>query len=200
MSKTADEATLKFYDHEAEKYCERTGAVPTPTLGEFLNRLPRSATILELGCGSGRDSAEMLRQGYNVLATDGSPKMAREAERHLNRPVAVLEFGNIKGEAKFDGVWASASLLHIPIEHLGDVVARIHRIMRSNGLLFASFKAGEREGRDKFGRYYNYLSPIRLRTIFEQAALWASLEIQEAPGMGYDGVSVTWLNCTAIKV
>jgi SAM-dependent methyltransferase len=199
MSKTADEATLEFYDREAAKYCERTGSVPTPTLRDFLNRLPRNATILELGCGSGRDSAEMLRRGYNVLATDGSRKMAQEAERLLHRPVMVLEFGLIEGEARFDGVWANASLLHIPIEHLGDVVARINRILRPSGVLFASFKAGEREGRDQFGRYYNYSSPIRLKAIIEQTATWASLEIQECPGMGYDGVSVTWLNCTAIK-
>jgi SAM-dependent methyltransferase len=200
MSKTTDEAILKFYGREAEKYCERTVAAPTPTLGEFLNRLPRSATILELGCGSGRDSAEMLRRGYNVLAIDGSPEMAQQAERLLHRPVMVLEFGNIDGEAKFDGVWAGASLLHIPIEHLGDVVARIHRILRPSGVLFSSFKAGEREGRDRFGRYYNYSSRFLLKAIIEQTAFWASLEIQEAPGMGYDGVSVTWLNCTATKV
>jgi SAM-dependent methyltransferase len=105
MSESADESTLKFYGQEAKRYCERTGSVPTSTLGEFLNRLPHGATILELGCGSGHDSAEMLRRGYNVLPTDDSPEMARLAERRLNRPVAVMEFGEIEGESKFDGVW-----------------------------------------------------------------------------------------------
>lgn len=59
----------------------------------------------------------------------------------------VLEFGNIEGEAKFDGVWAGASLLHVPIEHLGVVVARIHRSLCPGGVFFVSFKAGERESR-----------------------------------------------------
>jgi hypothetical protein len=63
MSETADEATLKFYGEEAESYAERTGTAPTLALKEFLGRLPRYGLILELGCGSGRDSAEMLRQG-----------------------------------------------------------------------------------------------------------------------------------------
>jgi SAM-dependent methyltransferase len=73
---TGDETTLEFYGREAERYCERTGSAPTATLGAFLGRLPHGATILELGCGSGRDSAEMLQRGYNVLPTDGSPEMA----------------------------------------------------------------------------------------------------------------------------
>jgi SAM-dependent methyltransferase len=196
---TGDEATLEFYGQEAERYCERTGSAPTATLGAFLGRLPPGATILELGCGSGRDSAEMLQRGYNVLPTDGSPEMARQAERHLHRSVAVLEFGEIERESKFDGVWANACLLHVPIPRLNDVIARIHRVLRPSGILFASFKAGEGEGRDRFGRYYNYPSPIRLRTIFEEAAAWVSLQIQETPGKGYDGIPVNWLNYTALK-
>src|SRR5260221_14362507 len=116
----------------------------------------------------------MLRRGYNVLAIDGSPEMAQQAERLLHRPVMVLEFGNIDCEAKFDGVWAGASLLHIPIEHLGDVVARIHPILPPRGELFASFKAGEREGRDRLGRYYNYSSRFLLKPIMQQTAFWAS--------------------------
>jgi SAM-dependent methyltransferase len=141
----------------------------------------------------------MLRQGYNVLPTDGSPEMARQAEIRLNRPVLVLEFGEIEEESKFDGVWANACLLHVPKDRLGEVIARIHRALRPNGILFASFKAGEGEGRDKLGRFFRYQSPISLRTIFEEAAPWASLAIQGVPGIGYDSVPVTWLNCTAIK-
>jgi SAM-dependent methyltransferase len=196
---TGDETTLEFYGREAERYCERTGSAPTATLGAFLGRLPHGATILELGCGSGRDSAEMLQRGYNVLPTDGSPEMAQQAGRRLHRSVAILEFGEIEGESKFDGVWANACLLHVPIPSMNDVIARIHRVLRPSGTLFASFKAGEGEGRDKFGRYYNYSSPIRLRTIFEEAAPWVSLQIQESPGVGFDDVPVAWLNCMALK-
>jgi len=74
VNESADAATLRFYGKEAEKYCERIGSAPTSTLEEFLGRLPRDATILELGCGSGRDSAEMLRRGYDVLLPMGRRK------------------------------------------------------------------------------------------------------------------------------
>jgi SAM-dependent methyltransferase len=199
MNETADEATLKFYGEDAERYAERTGTAPTLALKEFLNRLSHDSLILALGCGSGRDSTEMLRQGYNVVSTDGSPEMARQAEKRLNRPVSVLEFGEIEEKSKFDGVWANACLLHLPKDRLRDVIARIHRALRPKGILFASFKAGDGEGCDKLGRFFNYLSPVLLRTVFEEAAPWASIAIEGVPGVGYDGVPATWLNCTAIK-
>ena len=66
MSRSADQATLRFYDEEAEQYCRRTGSFPSARLAEFLSRLPSGASILELGCGSGRDAAEMIRLGYDV--------------------------------------------------------------------------------------------------------------------------------------
>jgi SAM-dependent methyltransferase len=200
VTEATDEATLNFYGREAERYSERTGTAPTASLGKFLNRLPAGASILELGCGSGRDAAEMLRRGYDVLPTDGSPEMARQAERRLHRPVTILQFGDIEGEARFDGVWAGACLLHVPIGRLGGVIMRIHRVLHSSGVLFASSKAGQGEGRDKFDRYYNYPSLDALRGIFEQAAAWASLQIHEAPGHGYDGLPVIWLHCTATKL
>src|ERR1700731_4798364 len=73
MSQSADNETLRFYQHEAEAYCQRTEAISSPALPGFLERLKPGASILELGCGSGRDTVEMLRLGYDVTPTDGSP-------------------------------------------------------------------------------------------------------------------------------
>jgi len=197
VTNSEDEATLAFYRQEAENYCKRTGTRPTASLEEFLSHLPAGASILELGCGSGRDTAEMLRLGYDVFPTDGTPAMAREAEKRLGRPVAVLRFGEIAGEARFDGVWACACLLHVPIGSLGNVLKRIHGTLRLRGMFFASFKAGNGEGRDALGRFYNYPSPLTLKNIFKDAACWESVEIREAPGVGYDHSPLTWLNCLA---
>jgi SAM-dependent methyltransferase len=199
MSQSADAETLNFYGREAERYCQRTGFSPSAGLPRFLARLKSGASILELGCGSGRDTLEMLRQGYNVTPTDGSPEMALQAENRLQHPVLVLEFGEIEGEARFDAVWACACLLHVPLSGLGEVLSRIYAVLNSPGVLFASFKEGDGEGRDRLGRYYNYPSLATLREIFEQAAPWVSLEIECGSGTGYDGASITWLNCTAGK-
>jgi hypothetical protein len=127
----------------------------------------------------------------------------QEAERSAERTgtgstLALKEFlGRLPHDALI--LELGSCLLHVPKDRLPEVIARIHRALRPSGILFASFKAGEGEGRDKLGRFFNCLSPILLRTIFEEAAPWASFAIQEATGMGYDGALVTWLNCTAIK-
>jgi SAM-dependent methyltransferase len=199
MGQSADPETLRFYQHEAERYCKKTGAISSPALPTFLGRLKLGGSILELGCGSGRDTVEMLRLGYDVTPTDGSPEMARQAETVLRRPVLVLEFSEIEGEARFDGVWAHACLLHVPADFLGEFLRRIYGVLASPGVLFANSKAGTAEGRDRFGRYYNYPSFDSLRKIFETAAGWTSLEIARSSGRGYDETPVTWLNCVATK-
>jgi SAM-dependent methyltransferase len=70
-----------------------------------------------------------------------------------------MRFDQLEESAAYDGVWASASLLHAPAAELTSDLARIHRALKPGGLFVASFKAGNGEGRDMFGRYYNY--PMR---------------------------------------
>jgi SAM-dependent methyltransferase len=123
MNPSADTETLQFYQQQAEVYSQRIGQTISPALPGFLGRLRPGASILELGCGSGRDTVEMLRLGYEATPTDGSPEMARQAETLLHRRVLLLEFSEIEDEARFDGVWAHACLLHVPVDYLGEVLA-----------------------------------------------------------------------------
>lgn len=195
---THDPDTLAFYAAEAEAYAARRWAAPQPRLGRFLAALPAGAAILELGCGGGQDSAVMLARGFEVTPTDGSPEMAREAERRLGQPVAVLLFQDLEGDLLYDGVWARACLLHLPRPELPGVIGRVHRILKPGGRFYASFKAGAGEGRDRLGRYFNYPSAEELRGAFA-AAPWNALEIEAAEGDGYDGEPTPWLHVTAVK-
>ena len=74
-----DEDTLHFYRSNAEAYAEREIACAARGCLAFSTLLPPGARILELGCGAGGDSAEMLARGFDVAPTDGSPEMAAEA-------------------------------------------------------------------------------------------------------------------------
>lgn len=78
-------------------------------------------------------------------------------------------------------------------------MTRIYGVLKSPGVLFASFKEGAGQGRDRFGRYYNYPSLATLKDVFLGAAPWSSLEIEKSAGHGYDGAAIEWLNCTATK-
>jgi SAM-dependent methyltransferase len=172
-----DEETLRFYSSNARAYAGREIAKHT-RLTRFLALLPPGAKVLELGCGAGAASAEMIARGFDVEPTDGSPEMAAEASRRLGRPVETLLFHDLSKVETFDGVWANACLLHVPRSELGQVLARIWRALKPGGHFYASFKAGEEDGRDTLNRYYNYPSSDWLRATYSSAGNWSSLSIE----------------------
>ena len=182
----ADEETLRFYGANAPAYAEREITSRQIRLGRFLAQLSPDAAILELGCGAGADTAEMLARGFDVSPTDGSPEMAEVASRRLGSPVGTLLFHDIDAVEAYDGVWANACLLHVPRPELAHVLKLIWRALKPGGIFYASFKAGDAEGRDTFNRYYNYPSPEWLRTNYASAGNWTSLEIEAGDVMGFD--------------
>ncbi|AIC27993.1 SAM-dependent methyltransferase protein [Rhizobium etli bv. mimosae str. IE4771] len=188
--------TSAFYEENAETYANRARSLPKRQLDAFLARLAPGAAILELGCGGGQDSAYMLSRGFDVTPTDGSAELARQAEMLIGRPVRVMLFQQLDADSAYDGVWAHASLLHVPRSELADVFARVRRALRTDGILHASFKAGEAEGHDGFGRYYNYPSADWLSALLT-ASGWRNIAVEESDGGGYDGKPTRWLTVSA---
>ena len=119
-----DEETLRFYAVEAAAYAAGARQAQASRLAGFLARLTPGARILELGCGGGVDAAAMQRLGFEVDATDGSPEMAAQAAARLGRPARVMAFDALDADAAYDGVWANASLLHVPRDGLAGVLWR----------------------------------------------------------------------------
>lgn len=189
----ADEATLRFYRENASAYAEREITSRRLRLGRFLALLSPGAAILELGCGAGFDTAEMLARGFDVSATDGSPEMAAEASRRLGRPVGTLLFGDLDAVGAYEGVWANACLLHVPRAELPQILQLIWRALKPGGAFYASFKTGNAEGRDTFNRYYNYPSADWLRTTYAGAGKWSSLDIESGEVKGFDNESAMML-------
>ena len=177
-----DEQTLQFYRSNASAYAGREITSRQARLTTFMALLSPDATILELGCGAGGDTAAMLAKGFNVLPTDGSPEMAEVASRRLGRPVATLLFHDLDAMEAYDGVWANACLLHVPRDELASVLKRIWRALRPGGTFYASFKTGDAEGRDTLDRYYNYPTPEWLRETYASAGNWSSVDIETGVG------------------
>ena len=181
-----DDATLQFYRRNAEAYAKREITSRYARLTKFLALLPPGAAILELGCGAGSDSAEMLARGYDVSPTDGSPELAEIASRRLGRPVGTLLFHDLDAVETYDGVWANACLLHVPRDQLANVLALIHRAIKPGGALYASYKTGEGDGRDTLDRYYNYPTEDWLRATYAQSGAWNDLSIETGEVRGFD--------------
>jgi len=189
----ADDQTLQFYANTARTYAEKTNYQPGEQLRSFVAALPTRAEVLELGTGGGHDAAFMVAQGLRVSPTYASVALAAEAERRLGQAVTIMAFSALEAVLRYDGVWANASLLHAPKAELTGDLARIHRALRPGGLLVASFKAGDGEGRDRYGRYYNYPDRSELEAHFRAAGNWSELGIAALPGTGYDKLPTTWL-------
>jgi len=104
-----------------------------------------------------------------------------------------MRFGELDAVERYDAVWASASLLHVPRGELPDVLTRIHRALRPGGLHFASYKGGGAEGRDRFGRYFNYLARDEVEVLYRGAGSWDMFDLSEGLGGGYDGAQGPWV-------
>ncbi|WP_065756297.1 class I SAM-dependent methyltransferase [Bradyrhizobium paxllaeri] len=194
-----DEETLQFYRRNAEAYAWREITSRQARLTAYLARLPPNAAILELGCGAGGDTAEMLARGFDVRATDGSPEMAELASRRLGRPVETLLFHELDEFEAFDGVWANACLLHVPRDQLATVLALIWRALKPDGVFFASYKEGDAGGRDTLHRYYNYPSQDWLRATYAEAGNWNALSIDCGEVRGFDDKTAPMLFVVAEK-
>jgi SAM-dependent methyltransferase len=195
----APTTTLTFYDTNASDYSGARPDIPSPDLLAFLPRLAPGSRILELGCGAGRDAAEMIAMGFDVDPTDGSPAMAALAAQRLGRPVRVLRFGELVAHEAYDAVVACASLLHVNRADLRDVLRRVHAALRPGGWHFASYKTGEAEGPDAHGRYYNQPSRADADRLYRAAGDWASLDYDEYDGTGYFSAPCRWLTVAAQK-
>ena len=194
-----DDETLQFYRRNAEAYAGWAIA-PSTRLKGFLALLPPGGSILELGCGAGNHSAVILADGFKVRATDGSPEMAEIASRRLGQRVDAMRFDQLDEQEAYDGVWASACLLHVPRDELTGILKRIRRALRGDGVFYASFKIGEGDGgRDSLGRYYNYPSPEWLAAAYAAAGPWQSLTSDTSEIQSFDKTPATMLHLVVRK-
>ncbi|MCA0255980.1 MAG: class I SAM-dependent methyltransferase [Proteobacteria bacterium] len=188
--------TDRFYSENAETYVASGRLRDNPWRTRFISLLAAEASVLELGCGGGYDTQALLNAGLVVTPTDGIAEMAAQARARLGIAVSILRFSEIDFESRFDGIYASACLLHVPRTDLPGILARIHRALKPSGLFYASFKAGLGDGCDGLGRYYNYPDEGWLKTIYEGAG-WREIDVAEVDGTGYDRQPARWLHVYA---
>ena len=148
--------TLDYYNKNSEEYFNSTLNVDmTNTYKEFLKLVPEGGKILDLGCGSGRDSMNFMKLGYEVTSVDGAKELAKRASVLLGKEVIVSTFEELELKEKFHGIWACASLLHIKREDLKIVLNNLYNNLDDKGVFYMSFKYGEKEYVDDKNRYFN---------------------------------------------
>lgn len=152
------DATIEYYEKNAKEYFNRTVNIKMDDLyEEFEKYLYPGAKILDLGCGSGRDSKYFLAKGYEVVSVDGSYEMCKLAEEYIGNTVYNIKFEDLNYNDEFDAIWASASLLHVKKHSLLQVMNEVIRALKDQGVLYASWKYGSGP-RCEDNRYYYDLS------------------------------------------
>ena len=146
--------TLDYYNQNAETFVANTVSVDfKQTQDKFINRLETGNYILDLGCGSGRDTKYFLEAGLRVDAIDGSEELCKIASEYTGIEVKRMLFQELDIDSKYDGIWACSSILHLPKNDLKLVLRKINTALKKKGIVYTSFKYGEFEG-ERNGRYF----------------------------------------------
>ena len=157
-----------YYDDHASEFIADTLSVDMEEVYKpFLSRVPPGGRILDAGCGSGRDTLAFHNKGYDVVSIDASAKMVELAKLLTGRPVFRMRFQEIQWVEEFDGIWACASLLHVPKIEMDQVWRRLINALKPGGAWFMSFKKGQGESIRK-GRFFNDYEEQELRALIEK--------------------------------
>ena len=179
-------STISYYDAHAAEYCAATLAADMSELyAPFLSEIEPRGRILDAGCGSGRDSMAFMKKGYQVVSIDASEEMVTATSKLTGQPALLMPFDQISFKAEFDGIWACASLLHIPRSNLNVVLKRLTNALKPSGTCYVSFKHGDSE-RIEDGRYFNDLNETLFQRVLGEEArlellqLWLTNDVRRA--------------------
>jgi 2-polyprenyl-3-methyl-5-hydroxy-6-metoxy-1,4-benzoquinol methylase len=160
--------STQYYNVNCQNYFDTTIQFNMETLYDlFLPYLPKGSKILDAGCGSGRDSKHFIDQGYSVSAFDGSSQMAVLASEFTGLAIQHKYFSDLCEKEEYDGIWTSASLLHVPQVELPATLQKLKAALKPNGIWYMSFRKGESECHEG-DRYFNDQTESSLLSILEQ--------------------------------
>lgn len=187
--------TISYYDASAQAFCDSTAHLEfTQMQDRFLALLPAGGSILDFGCGSGRDAKYFLVRGFSVEATDGSVELCRRAAELTGIEIRHELFQDLSDRERYDGIWACSSILHVSRTELPGVLGKMRDALKPCGIAYASFKYGSFEGGRK-GRHFTDLTEVSFRELLSEVE---GLEIEDQwitgdvrPRRGDE----KWLNC-----
>lgn len=159
--KNIEKITFNDYASKAESFWERTRDHDVSQnyaafLAPFGGR--EGLDILDFGCGPGRDILYFKSLGHNPIGLDGTLEFCEMARNLTGRPVLHQSFNDLElSENSLDGVFANASMFHVPSSNLHKVLSDLHGALRPGGILFMSNPRGDEEGWSTPERYGNFM-------------------------------------------
>ena len=192
--------TLSYYNTNTSSFIESTQSVQmTKAWNRFTSKVTSGALILDLGCGSGRDTKYFLEHGFKVEAMDGSEELCKAASEYTGITVNQQLFQDWKSEAKYNAIWACSSILHLSKQELKQVIGNIRDALLPAGIFYTSFKYGNFES-VRNGRYFTDLTEASFEELinevsgFEIIEEWITSDVR--PGREEE----KWLNVILKKI
>ena len=155
--------TLAHYNERAEAYWDGTrNHDVSQNIAALLQHVEAAPPLelLDFGCGPGRDLKTFRSLGHHATGLEGSAQLAALARAHSGCEVLEQNFLELKlPSSRFDGVFANASLFHVPSQVLPQVLCALHQALKPNGVLFSSNPRGDgQEGwnGDRYGAFHEW--------------------------------------------
>ena len=162
LSKTST-VTLGHYDQRAEIFWRDTREHDvSQNIDALLHSLIGAAPfrILDFGCGPGRDLIVFKELGHEAIGLDGSERFVAMAHEHSGCEVWCQDFLKLDLPAEyFDGIFANASLFHVPSQELSRVLRELYATLKPDGALFSSNPRGDNQegwSGERYGCYYDW--------------------------------------------
>ena len=162
LAKTSS-ITLGHYDQRAEIFWRDTRDHDvSQNIDALLQSLIGSAPfrVLDFGCGPGRDLITFKELGQEAIGLDGSERFVAMAREHSGCEVWCQDFLKLDLPAEyFDGIFANASLFHIPSQELPRVMRELYATLKPDGVLFSSNPRGDNQegwSGERYGCYYDW--------------------------------------------
>lgn len=191
--------TLNYYNNNAEEFVESTINANVENLHNILLKYLNSGDkILDLGCGSGRDSKAFIEKGYKVTAIDGALELCKFASNYIGKPVECKLFSEIDYYNEFDGIWACSSLLHVPYNELPIIFEKVSNALKENGYFYFSFKYGNFSG-ERNSRYFTDLDDLRLEELLRSFKEFGVVEKSITGDVREGRENEKWLNVVLKK-
>ena len=197
---SADQKTLDVYDKYISDYEKLIAKELKDTnLDIFMKMIKEDGKVLDLGCGTGTTSLELLKNGFAPFPIDASLEMIKVAASLLEIKPRQISFDEIDEHDFYDAIWANFSLLHIKKNKFSDILKRLFFSLKEDGILFFSLKRGVGESRDKLGRFYSYYEKSEVEKLLEKAS-FRTKTFSEGASVGLAGNQESWMGFFCEKI